>query len=41
MNGFGRVKTALEHKEPDKIPLDLEGTIVTGINVKALAELKR
>jgi MFS family permease len=31
----------LEHKEPDKIPFDLGGTLVSGINVTALTELKK
>lgn len=29
---FERVKTALEHKEPDKVPFDLGGSVLTGIN---------
>jgi len=41
MTSYERVKAALEHKEPDKIPFDLGGTLVTGINVKALSELKK
>jgi len=41
MTSYERVKTALEHKEPDKIPFDLGGTIVSGINVNALTELKK
>ncbi len=41
MTGFERVKAALEHKEPDRIPFDLGGSMVSGINVKALAELKK
>jgi uroporphyrinogen decarboxylase len=41
MTGYERVKAALDHKEPDKIPFDLGGTMVSGINVKALAELKK
>ena len=35
-----RVFTALEHKEPDRIPIDLGGTAVTGINIQALRKLK-
>lgn len=31
----GRLSTALEHKEPDKIPLDLGSTVITGININA------
>lgn len=30
-----RVKTALEHHEPDRVPLDIGGTRVSGIHVKA------
>jgi len=37
---YERLKTALEHKEPDRIPFDLGGTVVTGINVKALKALR-
>ena len=38
---FKRVKTALEHKEPDRIPIDIGGTMVTGININALQKLKK
>jgi uroporphyrinogen decarboxylase len=38
---FERVKTALEHKEPDRIPFDIGGTMVSGINVNALRDLRR
>lgn len=41
MTSFERLKATLEHKEPDKIPFDLGGTMVSGINVKALTELKK
>ena len=41
MNSYERVKAALEHKEPDKVPFDLGGTLVSGINVNALSELKK
>jgi len=41
MTSYERVKAALEHKEPDKIPFDLGGTMVSGINVNALADLKK
>jgi uroporphyrinogen decarboxylase len=41
MTSYERVKAALEHREPDKIPFDLGGTMVSGINIKALEELKR
>ena len=36
-----RVKTALEHKEPDRVPFDVGGTMVTGINVNALRRLRK
>ena len=37
---YERLKTALAHKEPDRIPFDLGGTMVTGINVRALQRLR-
>ena len=36
-----RVKASLEHKEPDRVPFDIGGTMVTGINVKALQNLRK
>jgi len=38
---FERVRTALAHKEPDRIPFDIGGTMVTGINVNALKALRK
>jgi uroporphyrinogen decarboxylase len=38
---FERVKTALAHKEGDRIPFDVGGTMVTGINVNALRNLRK
>ncbi|MHC4483357.1 MAG: uroporphyrinogen decarboxylase family protein [Planctomycetota bacterium] len=38
---FERVKAALAHKEPDRIPFDIGGTMVTGINVNALRDLRK
>ena len=35
MNSFDRLNIALSHSEPDRIPYDLAGTTVTGINKKA------
>ena len=35
MNSKERLKLSLNHKEPDKIPYDLAGTTVTGINKNA------
>ena len=37
---FDRVFASLEHKEPDRVPIDLGGTAVTGININALRRLK-
>jgi len=37
---YDRVRTALEHREPDRIPFDVGGAMVTGINVNALQNLK-
>jgi uroporphyrinogen decarboxylase len=36
-----RVKTALGHKEPDKVPFDLGGSMVSGININALRNLRK
>lgn len=38
---YDRVKAALEHREPDKVPFDLGGTIVTGININAMRNLRK
>ena len=38
MTSRERVIAALEHREPDRIPVDLGGTIMTGIAVQALAD---
>ena len=35
------MKSALAHKEPDRIPFDIGGTMVTGINVNALRNLRK
>lgn len=40
-NSFRRISRALHHKEPDKIPFDLGGSLVCGINVIALRRLKK
>jgi hypothetical protein len=36
-----RLRTALAHRQPDKIPIDLGGTAVTGIHVLAVENLRR
>ena len=41
MNHRERVLTALNHQEPDRIPIDLGGTIVTSIVKKTYTELKQ
>ncbi len=38
---YTRVKSSLEHKEPDKVPFDLGGTMVSGININALRNLRK
>ena len=40
MNSRERVLTALNHKEPDRVPFDLGGTVVTGIHHKAYVALR-
>ena len=39
MTSIERVKATLNHTEPDKIPLDLGSTKMTGINIKAYTNL--
>ncbi|MHB8855006.1 MAG: uroporphyrinogen decarboxylase family protein [Bellilinea sp.] len=41
MTGRARLLTALEHREPDRIPLDLGSTQVTGIHVIAYQNLRQ
>jgi uroporphyrinogen decarboxylase len=38
---YERLKTALEHKEPDRIPFDMGGTIQTGINRHSYVRLRK
>ncbi len=38
-SAYTRLETTLAHREPDRIPFDLGGTIVSGINVRALRNL--
>lgn len=40
MNSRQRMLTALDHMEPDRVPFDLGGTVITGINVKAYQNLR-
>ena len=32
MTGYEQLTYALEHREPDRVPFDLGGTLVSGIN---------
>jgi hypothetical protein len=36
-----RVRTALAHQQPDRLPVDFGGTFVTGIHVSCVAALRR
>ena len=36
-----RVQAALNHQEPDRVPLDLGGTLVTGMNVSVVYALRQ
>jgi len=38
---YERLVTTLHHREPDRIPFDLGGSMVTGINVRALTALRQ
>ena len=40
MNSRERVLLALGHREPDRVPFDMGGTVVTGIHYKAYAALR-
>lgn len=40
MNGKQRLQSALSHRSPDRVPVDLGGTAVTGIHVLAIAKLR-
>ncbi len=40
-SSYERVSLALDHQEPDRVPLDLGGTLVSGINVNALRNLRK
>lgn len=41
LSSYDRVRLALEHKEPDRVPFDIGATGVTGININALRNLKQ
>ena len=37
---FDRVQAALEHREPDRVPFDLGGSVLTGMNKVAYKNLR-
>jgi len=39
--GYERLVTTLAHKEPDRVPFDLGGSMVTGANVHAMSALRK
>jgi hypothetical protein len=41
MNSRERLAAALEHKQPDRVPVDFGGTAVTGMHVSAVTRLRR
>ena len=41
MNSRERVLAALQHQEPDRVPVDLGGAVVTGIHAAALYRLRQ
>ena len=41
ITGRERVRTALDHREPDCVPIDFGGTFVTGMHVSSVAALRR
>ena len=41
MNSRERVELALGHREPDRIPLDLGGSAVTGMHVSTVYQLRQ
>jgi uroporphyrinogen decarboxylase len=41
MNSRERVETALNHKEPDRVPSDLGGTVLSGLNHDLYRRLRR
>jgi hypothetical protein len=38
-SSFDRVAAALDHKEPDRVPLDFGGAEVASINIRAITFL--
>lgn len=40
MNGKERLQAALDHRQPDRVPVDFGGTAVTGMHVSAIHRLR-
>jgi len=41
MSSRERVRTALEHRQPDRVPLDLGGSVLTGMHVSSVYKLRQ
>lgn len=41
MTSYERVLTTLRHQEPDRVPFDMGGSVLTGINVKTYMNLRK
>jgi hypothetical protein len=41
MDSRSRVKTALAHREPDQVPLDLAGSAVSGMHASSVYALRQ
>jgi hypothetical protein len=41
MNSRERIASAIDHQEPDRVPLDLGGCATTGIHVSSVYLLRR
>ncbi len=41
VSGAERIRTALDHRAPDRVPVDFGSTFVTGIHVSCVAALRR
>lgn len=41
MTSYERVKAAIEHREPDRIPFDLGGSVLTGMNIHGYIKLRK
>ena len=41
MTSRERVRAALNHKQPDRVPVDFGSTMVTGISVSVISKLRK